>query len=299
MKKNGKRQLKQRFLCKECWSVWELWTVQKWKKPTDWELLEQYVRNEVKFRQMSQMYWVSIRTVRERMDDVNFDKQYCDNITPWKIILLIDTTYYWRACWYMIFRAWYPDKATWKNLLRYKVPYETNEKYFEGYQFLSNEWRDIQAVVCDWRQGLLWWFWSIPTQLCLHHMKQIIIRLLTKKPKLEQTKVLKEIAMCIGTYPKDDIQLAFDVWYEDTKERLWEKNENGGRKHERARKAYTCIKRKLTYCYTFTQYSNLNIPNTTNSLESINGHLKSKVTIHRWMKENNKDKFTNYYLYHS
>jgi hypothetical protein len=25
--------------------------------------------------------------------------------------------------------------------------------------------------------------------------------------------------------------------------------------------------------------------------------LKAKATIHRWMKEENKDKFTNYYLY--
>jgi hypothetical protein len=112
-------------------------------------------------------------------------------------------------------------------------------------------------------------------------MKQIIIRLLTKNPKLEQTKRLKEIAMCIGKYPREDVQLALDVWCEETKEWLLEKNDKHGRKHEKARKAYATIKRKLPYCYTFAQYPDLKIPTTTNSLESINGHLKAKATIHR------------------
>lgn len=112
-------------------------------------------------------------------------------------------------------------------------------------------------------------------------MKQIIVRLLTKKPKLEQTKSLKTIGMHIGIDSQEDIQLALDVWYDESKERLSEKNDKKKRKHERARKAYTSIKRKLTHCYTFAQYPDLFIPKTTNSLESINGHLKSKVTIHR------------------
>jgi len=50
------------------------------------------------------------------------------------------------------------------------------------------------------------------------------------------------------------------------------KNNKKKRKHERARKAYTSIKRQLTYWYTFSQYPDLLIPKTTNALESINGH---------------------------
>lgn len=112
-------------------------------------------------------------------------------------------------------------------------------------------------------------------------MKQIIVRLLTKNPKLEQTKRLKIIGMQIGIDTQEDIVLALDVWHEENKERLSEKNDKKKRKHERARKAYASIKRKLTYCYTFVDYPGLQVPKTTNSLESINGHLKSKVTIHR------------------
>lgn len=279
--------------------MWELWKTVKTKKPGNDELLEEYVRNEVKFRQMSLMYWVSKRTVWKRLHAIDFSRQYCDSVTPWPIVLLMDATYFGRAYGYIIFRARYPETKTGKNLLRYKVCRETNDKYREWRQFLIKKWWTIQAIVCDWRQWLLGWFWSTPTQLCIHHMKQIIVRLLTKKPKLEQTQSLKVIADCIWIHPEDDIRLALTVRYDDNLTRLKEKNEKERYSHERARKAYKSIKNKIRRCYTFEQYPELNIPKTNNSLESINSHLKSKTRIHRWMKESFKDTFINYYLYKS
>lgn len=101
-------------------------------------------------------------------------------------------------------------------------------------------------------------------------MKQIIRRLLTNNPKLSQTKDLKKIVSCIGEYPQENVEPALSVWHQDTQERLSEKNEKGRWKHERARKAYNSIKKKLSFCYIFAQYPDLHIPQTTNSLESIN-----------------------------
>jgi transposase-like protein len=296
-KKNGKRAWKQRFLCKSCWYVSELWNWKNSKKPKNDVLLHEYVRDEVKFRQMSQLYSVTKRTIQNRMNDIEFTKNYCDEIEPGEIILLMDTTYFWKEYGYMIFRAWFPKTQTWKNLLWYKVNYETNQKYKEWYEFLKNKWRKIIAIVCDWRQWLLWWFWNIPTQLCIHHMKQIVTRLLTKKPKLNQTKSLKLIADWIWEYPEEDVRLALDIWFQENKQRLDEKNFNDWYIHERARKAYKSVRSKLVWCYTYIQHSYIWIPRTNNSLESINSHLKSKATIHRWMKLQNKDRFTNYYLY--
>lgn len=96
----------------------------------------------------------------------------------------MDTTYFWRKYWYMIFRAWFPELERWKTLLRYKVKYETDDKYKEWVNFLIENGWEIVWIVCDWRQWLLWWFWDIPTQICLYHFKQIITRYLTRSPKL-------------------------------------------------------------------------------------------------------------------
>lgn len=249
---------------------------------------------------MCKTYNVSIVTVRKWMNNTIFEHNYSDHIKPDKdIILLMDTTYFWRKYWYMIFRAWFPEEKKWKNLLRYKIHYETNEKYKEWYRFLKQQWRNIIAIVCDWRQGLLWWFGDIPTQMCLYHMKQIVTRLLTKRPRLPQNKRLKLIVSCIGDYPEEDIQLALDVRAKENKEWLNEKNAKWWYIHERTRKAYRSIRRKLCRCYTFAHYPDLRIPKTNNSLESINSHAKTKIAIHRWLKERNKDTFMNYYLYNS
>jgi hypothetical protein len=253
----------------------------------------------VKFRQMSQMYNVSIQTARKWMNNIEFNKTYYDEMQPCEIILLIDTTYFWRNYWYMIFRARFPETHTWKNLLWYKVRYETTDKYREWFEFLRRKWRKIVWIVCDWRKWLLWWFWEIPTQLCIHHMKQIVTRLLTKRPKLEPTKALKVIADCVWEYPESDIEFALHIRFTEHKWRLEERNIQGHYMHERARKAYRSIKNKLTRCYTSAHYPDLKIPKTNNSLESINSHLKSKASIHRWMNKKNKQRFTNYYLYNS
>ena len=212
-------------------------------------------------------------------------------------MLLIDTTYFWRKYGYMIFRAWFPKENKWKNLLWYKVKYETNDKYREWFNFLKDKWRKIIWIVCDWRQWLLWWFWEIPTQMCVYHMKQILTRYLTRKPKLEQNRKLKIIWSCIWEYPKEDIELALKIWHEENKSRLNEKNYKWNYIHIRTRKAYSSMKRKLYWCYSFKEYPELWIPNTNNSLESINSHLKTKIRIHRWLVEKKKEIFTSYYLW--
>ncbi len=243
------------------------------------------------------MFNVSKRTVREWIQDIDFTKNHYDKIEPQKAILLIDTTYFWRKYWYMIFRVWFPKVKKWKNVLRYKVKYETNDLYREWYKYLIKQWRDIVAIVCDWRQGLLWWFWKIPTQMCIYHMKQIITRYLTRKPKLEQNKRLKRIADCIWEYPEEDVKLALNVWGQENQKRLKERNIKWWYMHTRTRRAYRSIVNKLKWCYEFAHNPKLWIPKTNNSLEATNWHLKTMIKIHRWTKEKNKDKFTNYYLY--
>lgn len=211
----------------------------------------------------------------------------------------MDATYFWRKYCYVIFRAWFPNENKWKNLLWYKEKYETNLVYKRWFEFLKEKWWIIQAIVCDWRKWLLWWFWPIPVQMCLYHMKQIIVRYLTKKPKLEQNKKLIEISRFIWDLEKEQIEKLLTKWNKENKEWLWERNKKWEYKHIKTRKAYRSIKSKLNYCYTFKEYKELLIPSTNNSLEWINSHLKTKLKIHRWLKENKKDTFTCYYLYNS
>ena len=76
-----------------------------------------------------------------------------------------------------------------------------------------------------------------------------------------------------------------------------EKNEEWGLIHERTYKAYRSLKNNMAYLYTFEKYPKLSIPQTNNSLEAINSHLKTKIRIHRGLTEERKCKIIEYYLY--
>lgn len=199
----------------------------------------------------------------------------------------------------MIFRARFPATWEWKNLLWYKVDYETNYMYKKWIKYLQDKWRNIIWIVCDWRRWLLWGFWDIPTQMCLTHQKWIIRRYLTNKPRIEANREIKEIADDIWKWSEEILYIRLEDWHRRNKEWLYEKNENNNYRHDRTIKAYKSIKKNLPYLYIFKSNLELWIPSTNNSLEAINSHLKTKLSIHRWLKEYRKDKFISYYLYFS
>ena len=209
----------------------------------------------------------------------------------------MDTTYFWRERWVTIFRRRHIDPKKRKNLYRCFVKNETNQVYRDGIKFLENKWRKVIWIVCDWRQWLLWWFGDIPTQFCIYHFKQVIRRYLTRNPKLQQNIDLKAIADDIWKWKYDSMMWLLSSWHTDNKKRLAEKNDNGWYMHERARKAYRSLKKKMYRAYTYEREWALLLPKTNNSLESINSHLKTKIRIHRWMKRERKQKFIRYYLY--
>jgi len=211
----------------------------------------------------------------------------------------MDTTYCKRAYGYMIFRIRDPIDHSGRNILWYKVDRETNNQYREWIAFLQSKWFEIVVIVMDWRQWLLWWFWSIPTQLCIVHQQRTIIKYLTRKPKLEPTKELKDISIHIWKLSKDSIIQRLNSRHERNRDRLYEKNVNHKYIHERAVKAHKSMKKNINYLYMFETYPELWIPQTNNSLEAINSHLKTKWRIHRWLREDRKQQLTNYYLYYS
>lgn len=198
----------------------------------------------------------------------------------------------------MIFRIRYPITHSGRNILRYKVDHETNNQYKEWVAFLQSKGFDIVALVLDWRQWLLWWFWSIPTQLCIAHQQRTITQYLTRKPKLKPSIELRDISMHLWKLNKSTITQWLQSRHERNKDRLYEKNENKNYIHMRVVKAYKSLVRNMNYLYVFEEYCNLWVPSTNNSLEWVNSRLKTKRRVHRWLREDRKQQLTNYYLYY-
>jgi transposase-like protein len=72
--KNWKRQGKQRYLCRICWYVWEHWNCKIPKIQEIKRLFDEYVRDDLKYRQMSQYENVNKKTIQRWLDKIDFKK---------------------------------------------------------------------------------------------------------------------------------------------------------------------------------------------------------------------------------
>lgn len=106
--------------------------------------------------------------------------------TPRPIHLVVDATYFGKrtddSAWGVIlFRN--ADRK--ENLWWRYVKTETAGSYEEGRRMLESHGYRILSVTCDGFSGNIPAFKGIPLQMCHFHMKQIVIRNVTFRPKTE------------------------------------------------------------------------------------------------------------------
>lgn len=262
------------------------------------QFYKQFAVHKQTYEELSNTYGLSKRTVQTKLDSFIFSFEYVWE--PRSIILLIDTTYFWRNFWIMIFI----DSSTNKPIHHEIVLYETNEAYKQWIIHLQKTWWLIKAIVCDGRRWLLWWFWDIPTQMCHFHQSQIVRRNITKNPKLKEHKELKSIVDRLPRTDKESFTCALQRWHQKHKSFYDEKTINNKwkwcYKHKKLRTAYNSLKRNLPYLFVYLDYMQLiDIPNTTNWAEWFFSHFKYKVNLHRWLTKKRKLKLIQYLLLYS
>ena len=209
----------------------------------------------------------------------------------------MDTTYYRRNFGIMVFRDAYQKK----NLYWRYVNNETIIKYKQGIQHLNLSGWDIKAIVCDGRRGLFKAFPGIPMQMCHFHQQAILRRYLTKNPRLEAHIELKELGSTLTSIDKESWVYALDYWHQKWQNYLKEKTvdpltSKWHYTHKKLRGAYRSLKTHTPYLFTFQDYPDLKIPNTTNSLDGSFTNLKAKVKLHQGVKRKMKTILTDHFL---
>lgn len=126
--------------------------------------------------------------------------------------------------------------------------------------------------------------------MCHFHQKQIIQRYLTLRPKLEAGIELKLIAATLCHSNEEKFTKRLEDWHKKWASFLKERTINPVTKrwhytHKRVRSAYHSLNTNLPYLFTYQKYPDLNIPNTTNSLDGSFSQLKMKLGVHRGMRE--------------
>jgi len=243
---------------------------------------------------LAKKYQLSVKAIRSKLIK---HEVIIPEHEPAETVIIMDTTYFRRGFGAMVFRDAYQ-----KNNLHWRyVTYETVKLYKQGIQILKLKGWSIKAIVCDGRRGLFKAFPGCPVQMCHFHQLSIIRRYLTQNPRLEAHIELKKLSSALTSIDKESWLFALDQWHQKWHEYLKEKTIDTitGKwhyTHKKLRSAYHSLKTHTPYLFTFQDYPELKIPNTTNSLDGSFTNLKSKLRNHQGIKDHMKIKLTDHFL---
>lgn len=177
--------------------------------------------------------------------------------------------------------------------------YIDTEKSYH-YQFmrrhLEQQGFKFQAVVIDGSRSLLRAFSDIPIQFCHFHQKAIVRRYLTKNPKLPASIHLKRLIDLLDCIDEERFKYLFKKYIKEWQWFLDEKTFNPETRrwfytHKRLRSAIRSVQTNLPYLFTYQNYPELNIPNTTNLLDGgIFSFLKRLLKNHNGLSKKLKKK---------
>jgi hypothetical protein len=190
-----------------------------------------------------------------------------------------------------------------KNLIYWNCfEKETLQNYLKVFSDLQRLNYQVLGVTSDWHSSIVnsvkdIFEGHIPHQRCLVHTSRRCRTLLTRKPKTEAGKQLREIVLELNKVRNDYEKNIWLLWLDRYGER-WETylnkrtyaKLNGGQTwwytHGNVRKAFRVLEGSKTSLFKHLTYENLE--KDTNGLESEFSHLKEKIGAHRGLKKERK-----------
>lgn len=288
-KKNGTKNGKQLYKCYKCGKQF-IDTIRL--NPS--QIWIEYAQGKQTYSQLAVKYCCSSKTIQRKIDSVQVRFEAVFSAVA---NVLMDTTYFGRTFGVMVFK----DSITGKILFKQYVYQETNKLYLLGIEEIAKRGIKIQAIICDGRRGLFQLFGNdIPIQMCQFHQVAIIRRYLTKNPKIQASKELWKITLLLTKTCKEVFEARLLVWYNQWKPFLDEQKLDTKNKkryvHKKLRSAYRSLKTNLPWLYTWDLNRQLNIPNTTNSIDGHFADLKNKLRNHNGLSVARKKKFIDEFL---
>lgn len=247
------------------------------------KLFKEYVWQRQTTKQLAKEYGRSEKWIREQIDHCQ-PKGF--HLHPQPVIGIADVTFWNRRYGVLVVRA--ADLK--QNICWLEVETETSAAYCEAKEDLEYLGFTFDAMVLDGKHGIKEVFAGIPIQYCQFHQVKTINTYLTRRPKLQAAKELRAIALFLTQATEERFVALLDAWYDKWGEFLKERTIDLAKRqwfytHKRIRSAYRSLRTNLPYLFTYQKYPNLNIPNTTNSLDGSFGQLKKLLNVHNGLKQ--------------
>lgn len=185
-----------------------------------------------------------------------------------------------------------------RNLWWKESLFETPWVYQEGLEHLCAHGWTITGAVIDGKRGIAQLFEhsGIPVQYCQFHQVKTVTKYLTRKPQTEAGQELRVLALTLARASEADFTLRLRAWHERWSAFLGERSPALHAKqgwvytHRRVRAAYRSLKTNLTRLFTYQRRPELNIPNTTNTLDGMFSQIKNRLAVHRGLRRDRRFK---------
>ena len=193
------------------------------------------------------------------------------------------------ATWMLVIR----DPNAHENVYMKEILSETTSAYQMAKWELEQAGFTLTAFVGDGRIAVPWLFADLPVQMCHFHQLQIIIRYTTLNPILPAGIELLALAKTLAHTDKETFTHGFTLWQARWDEFLKERTRDPKSKrwhytHKRLRAARESLRSHLPYLFTFLDYPELHIPNTTNSLDGSFSKVKTAIAVHAGLTHKRK-----------
>lgn len=188
-----------------------------------------------------------------------------------------------------MFRSWDLKQNIWWN----EVSSELMTHYYYGRRILEDRGWVFTAAVIDGRRGLATVFSDIPVQVCHFHQMQTVTKYLTKRPETEAGKALRAIMLTLPDSTESAFTILLNNWKQQYAYILTDKTYITGTRrwyytHKKIRGAFLSLERNLPHLFTYQKYPELNIPNTTNTIDGYFAGVKKKVAQHHGLRRDRR-----------
>lgn len=275
----------QRYRCISCLKLFQS---QRKKRKQNKKLWNNYVWGKQNLKQLSKESGHGRKWVRRRLDENVLEKK---EIVPQPSVLIPDTTFFGKTYGVCVFRS--PSLK--KNLWWTEVSKEVMATYYYGRKILEDKGWTFTAAVVDGRRGMTTVFKDIPVQICHFHQMKTVTKYITRRPETLAGQELRAIMLQLSHSNEKEFTKLLSDWKKKYSYILTDKTYILGTNrwyhtHKKVRGAYLSLERNLLYLFTYLKYPELDIPNTTNSLDGSFTHLKDKVNIHHGLRRDRRYK---------
>jgi hypothetical protein len=258
-------------------------------------LWQAYTTGKQTYAQLADEYGCSTRTIQRKLSTVAPRSQHR---LPSQASVIVDTTYFGRSFGVLTLM----DSSSGQVLYKRYVDHETTAAYVDGVRHITLQGVKVQAIICDGRKGVMETFsrMGIPVQMCQFHQEQIVLRYLTRHPKMAAAQALRKVTLMLSTSNEQTFAILLQAWHERYYKVVEERGVNKYGKtyyrHKKLRSAYRSLINHLPYLFTFEHHPELSIPNTTNKLDGRFGMLKNRLRNHNGLSLAHKKKFIDDFL---